>query len=124
VQRQFTRYLIAGVVNTAITYGLLVAALRWLPYAAAYTVAYVSGVAIGYLLQSRFVFRVPLGIRRALRFPLVYVAQYVVGIALLWLLVDRLGTEATWAALVVVVANVPLGFMLSRLLLVGQSTPP
>jgi putative flippase GtrA len=114
---QFARYLVAGAVNTALTYALLVVGMRWIGYLAAYTVAYAAGVFLGYALQSRFVFRVPFRWSAALRFPLVYVVQYLFGAMLLWLLAGRFHSDARVAALVVVIANVPLGFVLSRLVL-------
>lgn len=115
---QFARYLIAGAVNTALTYALLVVGMRWIGYLAAYTVAYVAGVFLGYALQSRFVFRVAFRWSAALRFPFVYFVQYLSGAVLLWVLAGRLHFDPRIAALVVVVANVPLGFVLSRLVLV------
>ena len=113
-REQFVRYLIAGATNTALTYGLLLVAMQWIAYLAAYTVVYILGIAIGYWLQSRFVFRVPIDWRTAVRFPLVYIVQYVVGAVLLWLLVDVARIPATWAALLIVLGTVPLGFFLSR----------
>jgi len=111
---QFARYLVAGAVNTAVTYALLVVAMRWIGYLAAYTVIYALGIAFGYWLQSRFVFHVPLAWRAALRYPLVYLVQYAFGFVLLALLVDTVHVDKDLAALVVVIANVPLGFLLSR----------
>ena len=111
---QFARYLVAGAVNTAVTYALLVVAMRSMGYLAAYTIVYALGIAFGYWLQSRFVFHVPLAWRAALRYPLVYLAQYVFGFVLLALLVDTAHIDKDLAALVVVIANVPLGFLLSR----------
>lgn len=111
---QFLRYLFAGGVNTLATYALLVVLLRVLPYLVAYTTAYILGIALGYALQSRFVFGVPIAWRTALRFPLAYVAQYAFGALLLWLLVDRFGVAPDLAALVVVVAGIPVGFLLNR----------
>ena len=113
-REQFVRYLIAGATNTALTYGLLLVAMQWIAYLAAYTIVYLLGIAIGYWLQSRFVFRVPIDWRTTVRFPLVYIVQYVVGAVLLWLLVDVARIPATWAALLIVLGTVPLGFFLSR----------
>ncbi len=111
---QFLRYLVAGGVNTLATYALLVALMRVLPYLAAYTSAYVLGIALGYALQSRFVFGVPIAWRTALRFPLAYIAQYAFGALLLWLLVSRMHVAPDLAAIVVVVAGIPVGFLLNR----------
>jgi putative flippase GtrA len=118
---QFARYLVAGAVNTAVTYALLVVAMRWIGYLAAYTVIYALGIAFGYWLQSRFVFHVPLGWRAALRYPLVYLVQYAFGFVLLALLVDTVHVDKDLAALVVVIANVPLGFLLSRRVLLRDA---
>ncbi|HET9670655.1 MAG TPA: GtrA family protein [Casimicrobiaceae bacterium] len=111
---QFLRYLVAGGVNTLATYALLVALMRVLPYLAAYTSAYVLGIALGYALQSRFVFGVPIAWRTALRFPLAYIAQYAFGALLLWLMVSRMDVAPDLAAIVVVVASIPVGFLLNR----------
>jgi putative flippase GtrA len=111
---QFLRYLVAGGVNTLATYALLVALMRVLPYLAAYTSAYVLGIALGYALQSRFVFGVPIAWRTALRFPLADIAQYAFGALLLWLLVSRMHVAPDLAAIVVVVASIPVGFLLNR----------
>jgi len=118
---QFARYLVAGAVNTAVTYALLVVAMRWIGYLAAYTVIYALGIAFGYWLQSRFVFHVPLAWRAALRYPLVYLVQYAFGFVLLALLVDTVHVDKDVAALVVVIANVPLGFLLSRRVLLRDA---
>lgn len=120
---QFARYLVAGAANTALTYALLVVAMRFIGYLGAYTIVYAVGIVFGYWLQSRFVFRVPLAWRVALRFPLVYLVQYAVGAGVLWLLVDGAHVDNDVAALIVVIANVPLGFLLSRLLLARTRVP-
>jgi putative flippase GtrA len=117
---ELLRYLIAGAGNTVFTYALLVLAMQWIAYLAAYTIAYAVGIVIGYALQSRFVFRVPIAWRTAFRFPLVYVAQYASGAFVLWLLVDVARIRPHLAALVVVVATVPLGFLLSRRVLASR----
>jgi putative flippase GtrA len=114
---QVARYIAAGLANTAVTYMLLVLGMRWLHYALAYTLVYAVGIVLAYWLQTRFVFRVPLHWRTALRFPLVYAVQYVLGLALLTVLVEIAGLPQRWAALVAIAANVPAGFVLSRLLL-------
>ena len=114
MRAQFLRYLVAGGVNTLATYVLLVALMRILPYLVAYTSAYVAGIGLGYVLQSRFVFGVPIAWRSALRFPLAYVAQYAFGALLLWTLVDHLAVRPEIAAIAVVLAGVPVGFLLNR----------
>lgn len=114
---QFTRYVVAGAINTAVTYVLLVALMRVVEYRLAYSIAYVAGIATGCWLQCRFVFRVPLDWRNAIRFPAVYAIQYLMGLLLLWVLVAAAGMRREWAALVVIMVNVPVGFLAMRFLL-------
>ena len=111
---EFVRYLVAGATNTLVTYGLLVLAMRFVNYLVAYTACYATGIALGYALQSLFVFRVPLQWRTVVRFPLAYVVQYAFGAALLSLLVDVGHVDRRLSALIVVVANVPVGFIVNR----------
>jgi len=114
---QFARYVIVGAVNTAATYVLLVALMRVIEYRLAYSIAYVVGIALGCWLQCRLVFHVPLDWRNAIRFPAVYAVQYLIGLLLLWVLVDGAGMRREWAALLVIMLNVPIGFLTLRFLL-------
>ena len=115
--RELARFLAAGAVNTALTYAIYLLLLAIAPYLVAYTVAYVSGIAISYLLLTRFVFRTERGIATALKFPLVYLAQYAVGSAIIVLLVETFGVHASIAAIVAIVASIPVTFSLSRTVL-------
>jgi putative flippase GtrA len=118
---EFQRYLIAGGVNLGVSYGLYLALSLVLPYAIAYTSAYSVGLVVSYLLQARLVFRAPLRLGAALRYPLVYVAQYLAGVGLLTLLVDTLGVHTAVAPALVIAATVPLTFILSRLIVRGRA---
>lgn len=89
-------------------------------YSAAYTIEYVTGIAISYYLNSRFVFRQPLQWKKAFQFPLVYVAQYLAGLVLLSLLVELVHIKQEFAPVLVIAATVPLTFILSRLIIKGR----
>jgi putative flippase GtrA len=114
---QFVRFLVAGALNTVASYALFLVLLRFVPYLAAYTIAYVLGVVISYLLLTGFVFRTSRRVVTALRFPLVYVAQYLTGSAVIVLLVEAWGVGAPIAAIVAIVASIPVTFLLSRTIL-------
>jgi putative flippase GtrA len=120
VRAELVRYVGAGALNTALTYLVLLLALRWLHYGAAYTVAYVTGILLAYALQTRFVFRVRGRWRTAMQFPLIYLLQYVLGLLVLGTLLESTALPPRWAALVTVAVTVPAGFVLSRLLLAGR----
>ncbi|HEY2818053.1 MAG TPA: GtrA family protein [Casimicrobiaceae bacterium] len=118
---EFTRFLIAGAVNTVISYTAYLLLLAILPYLIAYAISYVVGIAISYLLLTRFVFRTQRRLSTAVRFPLVYAVQYLMGSIVLALLVERWGVRASIAAIVAIVASIPVTFLLSRFVLRPKS---
>ena len=118
--RQFARFVVAGAINTIASYALYLALLQVMPYLAAYTISYVVGIAMSYVLSTRFVFRVPRRMRTAMRFPLVYVAQYAISSIVVVLLVEKLGVDPSVAALIAIVVTIPPTFLLSRVLLTAD----
>jgi putative flippase GtrA len=120
VGSEFVRFLIAGAVNTGLSYAIYLLLLAIAPYLVAYSLSYLFGIAISYLLMTRFVFRTERRLASALKFPLVYVAQYAVGSAVLVLLVETFAVQAWLAALVAIVVSIPVTFSLSRLVLRGR----
>jgi len=103
------------------TFLLFEALRRYMPYLTAYSISYVTGVAISYLLNAKFVFERRTSVIGAVLFPLVYAVQYGLGLSLMWLFVDRAGLSPTTALLAVTIVSVPLTFFLSRLVLIGAS---
>ena len=120
VQSRFIRFMVSGGINTAVTYGIYLLLLPVLAYQISYSIAYIMGIGIAYLLNRTYVFRAHQGVRSALLLPLVYVAQYAVGLLILWLLVDQLKLSETIAPLVVVVLTIPLAYFLTRIVFVGK----
>jgi len=118
VGREFGRFLIAGALNTALTYGLYLLLLDALGYVLAYSVAYVVGIVVSYFLVSRFVFRTSATLASFLRYPLVYVVQYLVGTAVLWMCVEWIGVRREFALLATIAATVPVTFVISRWVLI------
>jgi len=99
-------------VTTYVIYLLLVQFLR---YQVAYTVTYLIGIALGYLLNAFWVFRSAPNVKSAVAYPLVYMGQYALGIGLLSVFVDALGIDKRIAPALVIVITLPLMFVLSRL---------
>jgi putative flippase GtrA len=114
LEGQGARFLIAGAVNSAATYLLYLLLLRLLPYGWAYSLSYVLGVGLSFLLNSLYVFRVPLRWRNLVRFPLVYAAQYLLGLGVLALAVERLGLDERLGPVAVLAVTVPASFALTR----------
>ena len=113
---ELVRFVIAGALNTAATYLIYLALLYVVPYVAAYTISYVSGVVISCCLNAWFVFRRKITLAVALPYPAVYVLQYVLGLALLTLLVGRMGVDRRIAPVLVILCTVPITFLLTRFL--------
>ena|SRR5437764_14937366 len=119
VLRQFMRFLAAGAINTVASYVVFLLLLQFIPYLAAYTIAYVAGIMLSYFLLTSFVFRTQRRLVSAVRFPAVYIAQYLVGSGLIVVLVEAWGVRASLAAIVAIVVSIPVTFLLSRTILHG-----
>lgn len=117
IHREAVRFLVAGGINTALTYAIYLALLHLLHYAVAYTTAYVAGIALAYLLSTYYVFQVRQNTRHALLFPLIYVVQYLLGVVILQIAVKTFSVSPKFAMLVSIAITVPITFGLSRLLL-------
>jgi putative flippase GtrA len=119
--REFSRFLLCGAVNTAITYLIYVGLVLFLPYLVAYTITTALGILLSYYLNARFVFRQPLRLSAALRYPAVYFMQYVLGLALLYVFVELFHFNKLIAPIFTVFATVPVTFILSRLVISRNS---
>lgn len=115
------RFLVAGGSTTLFSYALY-AVLLYLNIrpGPAYAVAYIAGIAWAYAVNSLWVFKAPLSLRRFLRFPLVYMAQAIASFALFYLLQSVLGMHPLLAPILVTVLLLPLTYLLSKLVLVGR----
>ncbi|MBK8025435.1 MAG: GtrA family protein [Chloroflexi bacterium] len=113
----FIRYVLAGGVNSVLTYIIYLLLLPVTAYTVAYGVSYFAGVPVGYVLNALFVFRQPLRWRSALKFPVVYIVQYVLGTIFTVLLVDGLHIPAEYAAALGTLMTVPFAFVITRLVL-------
>jgi putative flippase GtrA len=117
LRHQALRFLIAGAANTIATYAIYLALLPLLDYTLAYTVAYLTGIVISYLLSTAFVFRVTRTATNMATFPLVYVVQYLLGALVLNLAVRWIGVPVKFALIASIVVTIPVTFFLSRALL-------
>jgi len=120
-QNELIRFIAAGALNTVSTYGLYVGLSFALPYLAAYSVAYATGIVVSYVLNARFVFRQPLSLRQFTRFPLVYLLQYGIGALVLRLAVHNFSMDSRLAFMVSLSMSVPMTFLASRWLLSRKS---
>jgi putative flippase GtrA len=128
IRHEAMRFLIAGVTNTSATYVIYLTLLPMLSYTAAYTIAYVIGIALAYALNTWFVFRVPRNVRGMLLFPLVYIVQYLIGVGTLNIAAHAFGVPQKFALLPSLAVSIPVTYIISRYVLkphtVATHTPP
>ncbi|MEQ1534049.1 MAG: GtrA family protein [Sideroxydans sp.] len=117
MSKQFFRFLVAGIINTAFSYLLYILLLGYLHYNWAYTIAYCAGVLLSYGLNTYFVFKQVASWSSFTKFPLVYLVQYMVGVIALWVLVQQLQIPPAQAMIAVIGVSIPLTFVLSKIIL-------
>ena len=121
INREFYRFVFWGGMNTLAGYVLYALLLQFLPYLVAYSVAFVLSVFVSYFLNSRFVFKQELKLRKAAKYPVVYVAQYLLGTVLMYVLVQLLHVNKLVAPAIVVLLTIPVTFTLSRRIVGAKS---
>jgi putative flippase GtrA len=112
--RQLARFLVVGALNTGLSYLVYLALLRWVSYRWAYSLSYAAGILLSFVLNSLFVFRVPLSWRRLLPYPSVYLVQYLLGLGVVHVGVELLGWDQRLIPVAVLVVTVPVSFVLTR----------
>ncbi len=120
INREFLRFVFWGGVNTLTGYLIYAVLLLFFPYLVSYSVAYAISIFISYFLNSKFVFNEKLRLRKALKYPLVYLNQYVLGALSLFLLVHFLKIDKLVAPLLVVMLTIPVTYFLSRRIVRGK----
>lgn len=114
------RYLLAGGLNTLVTYLLYLVLLQVSSYRMAYVLSFVAGIVLSYLLMRFAVFRT-----RGRSFSPVWVAashllQLALGLAVVEFWVKFLQGPEPLAALAAVVVCVPLMFLAQRWIFAGR----
>jgi len=117
---EILRFVIGGVSTTVISYVVYLLLLPHVAYFVAYTLAYALGIAWSYFANTLFVFRRRPSFTRALTFPIVYAVQYLIGSLLLVALIRQLQFPKELAPLAVVVATLPITYVLSRWIITAK----
>jgi putative flippase GtrA len=120
INREFSRFIFWGGVNTLCGYLVYALLLLFLQYLVAYTITYALGILVSYYLNSRFVFRREVGWRKAVQYPLVYLVQYLLGTGSLYLLVRVLRVNKLLAPVIVILLTVPLTYLMGRRIIRGR----
>ena len=118
----FPRFMIAGAVNTGLTYAIYYGLLFFVPYVFAYSLAYAIGIGMGYLLNAHWVFKRATSLGSATVYPLIYALNYLMGVGMLWLLIELIHIPKEIAPLFVVVVSIPLMYMVTKSIFLRKPT--
>jgi putative flippase GtrA len=111
------RFVLMGGVNTGLTYGVYLLLLPVLGYSIAYSLAFVAGIGLALLLNAKVVFTTTLQWWQIASYPLIYLVQYLFGLLIVWLAINHLAIGKQVAPLLAIALNIPLTFVLTKLLL-------
>ncbi|MFU8831883.1 MAG: GtrA family protein, partial [Wenzhouxiangella sp.] len=111
------RFLVVGAANTLLTWLFFALLVTWLPHQVALILAYLLGIAIAWLGNSRWVFQSRPGWLQAAVYPLIYLSTWLINAGLLeWLIVVQdIGPRLGQAMALLVI--VPISFALNATLL-------
>ncbi|MEC0227957.1 GtrA family protein [Paenibacillus alba] len=119
--KEFIRFIVVGMLNTLLTYLVYLLLNNLLNYNTAYAVGYIMGLVFSYFMNTIFVFKGSLTLKKGLQFPFVYLLQFILSECILFILVDQLHFNKTSAPLVVVILTIPITFLLSKLIIKRDS---
>ncbi|GCD37298.1 sugar transferase [Streptomyces chrestomyceticus JCM 4735] len=112
------RFAVVGGVNTLTFYGCYLALHPWMPYFAAYTLAFLFSMVGSFFLNTYFTYRTRPSWKKFLLFPLTQVTNYVVQSVGLVVLVNWCGLGTRVAPLLAAVLAIPFTYLVSTRILV------
>ena len=116
----FLRFVVVGILNSALTYALYVLLNMVLAYQVAYAISFSAGIFFSAQLNSKFTFKTKLNTWKLARFCFIYFLNFCVGLGLLSILVDYLQWSDVTAPVLVLLATTPIGFLGSKYVLVQK----
>lgn len=114
IKEKFIRFIIAGSINTAISYSIYLMLLIQLSYTWSYTISFICGILISYFMGRTFIFEEHKGILTIITIPFIYITQYLFGMVVIWLWVDALGLPKYPAPLLATILSLPMTYVMTR----------
>ncbi len=111
---RFARFIVVGGINTVSTYVIYLIFLLYFSSFVAYSISFVLGIVISFILNRFFVFKVGRLVQTMITFPAVYIFQYALGLGLLWIWVEVLALDPRLGPLLIVLVTVPTTYLLMR----------
>ncbi|MEK3675540.1 GtrA family protein [Paenibacillus sp. FSL R10-2771] len=120
INKPFFRFVISGILNTAVTYALYLVLLLFIEYKTSYTISYIIGIFFSYYLSTKFVFKESVSFIKFLKFPIVYLVQYFINLLFVFLFVEKLGVSSQIVPIIVTFISIPITFVLSKFIIVSR----
>lgn len=114
---QFFRFCINGGVNVIVTLLFYEALLLFFSYKYAYSLQYLIGILIAWLLNSKFTFKSNLSLFRLFLFSVSYALSFIIGLAFLILAINFTGISEKAAPFVIIPIMIPVNFIFSKIAL-------
>lgn len=116
------RFALVGGVNTGTFFGCYLLLHPWMPYFAAYSLAFLLSMVGSFFLNTYFTYRTRPTWKKFALFPLTNVTNYLVQSVGLYALVTWAGMDDRIAPLVAAVVAIPFTYLISQRILVPRGT--
>lgn len=120
--RHASRFVVVGVINTGVYYGVYLLLNQILPYLAAHLLALGIAMVVAFFLHTYWTFQAKPTWKKFAMFPLTNLTNYLVQTFGLAFLVETIHVSEELAPLVASLVAIPITFLLSRRILVER--PP
>ncbi|MDX9960834.1 MAG: GtrA family protein [Aliarcobacter sp.] len=117
LKNKFIKFIGVGVINTIASYLAYILFALFLDYQIAYAIAFVFGIILSFVLNTKYVFEVQQTIKKFLLFPLVYLIQYLLGAGMMSLIVEIFEINKFIAPLIVTMCLIPVSYLMSKKIL-------
>jgi len=113
-QHDGLRFILFGLVNTAVTYGIYCLLVFVVPAQLAYFLVYALGIVLAYIGNAKWVFKTEMKVRSVLVYPLVHLFQYLATATVLETLLRYFSMGDRVALALAIVIITPLAFLMNR----------
>ena len=118
LKNRFLKFIGAGVINTIASYLVYLLLVLFLNYQISYAIAFVFGIILSFILNTKYVFEVKQTLNKFVLFPFVYLVQYLLGAFMMNYIIEIIEVNKFLAPLVVTVCLLPVSYLLSKKILV------
>lgn len=122
---EFSRFVMVGVVNTAVYYGIYLVLLHALslPYLAAHLIGFVVSLNVSFFLNTRLTYRTRPTLKKYLLYPLTQAVNISVSTVLMYVFVDLFHFNSSLAPFAALLFTVPITFVVTGKILKGGKRP-